>query len=84
MHPPPNRQRRSLPLEAAMDRRSREVSRAMEWVVPMGVCCAEAQADGVPCLALGDDCLECERADPVRQVLLRLATAQAALPRPIH
>jgi hypothetical protein len=67
-----------------MDRRSREISRAMEWVIPLGVCCAEAQADGVPCRELGGDCLACDRADPVRQVLLRLAMAQAALPGPIH
>jgi hypothetical protein len=62
-----------------MDRRSREISRAMEWVLPLGVCCAEAQADGVPCWELGGDCLECNRADPVRKVLLRLASLQPAL-----
>jgi hypothetical protein len=58
-----------------MDRKSREISRALEWVVPMGVCCAEAQADGVPCWELGRDCLECEHGDPVRKALLRLARA---------
>jgi len=67
-----------------MDRRSREISRALEWVVPLGVCCAEAQADGVPCWELGTDCLRCELADPVRQLLLRLASAPTALPRPLH
>jgi hypothetical protein len=66
-----------------MDRRSRDVNRAMEWVVPLGVCCAEAQADGVPCWELGADCLQCDMADPVRQILLRIA-AQLALPRPVH
>jgi hypothetical protein len=67
-----------------MDRRSREISRASEWLLPLGVCCAESQADGVPCGELDADCLHCDRADPVRQVLLRLAAAQAALPRPVH
>ena len=28
----------------------------------LGVLCAEAQADGVPCFELGRDCSECERA----------------------
>jgi hypothetical protein len=67
-----------------MDRRSREIQRAMEWVLPLGVCCAEAQADGLPCAELDGDCLHCEHADPVRQVVLRMATALTALPRPVH
>ncbi len=67
-----------------MERRSKEISRALEWVIPLGVCCAEAQADGVPCWELQVDCLECDRADPVRQALLRMATAQLALPGPVH
>lgn len=50
-----------------------EVRRAMEWLLPLGVCCAEAQADGVPCDAIGHDCLECDRAEPVRRLLLKLA-----------
>lgn len=50
-----------------------EVRRAMEWLLPLGVCCAEAQADGVPCHELGRDCLECARAEPVRRLLLKLA-----------
>lgn len=70
--------------EATMERRSREISRAMEWVIPLGVCCAEAQADGVPCWELGAECLECDRADPVRQLMLRLASAPVALPRTLH
>lgn len=28
----------------------------------LGTCCAEAQADGVPCTILGRDCAICERA----------------------
>lgn len=28
----------------------------------LGTCCAEAQADGVPCTILGRDCEICERA----------------------
>jgi hypothetical protein len=67
-----------------MDRRSKEISQAVEWVLPLGVCCAESQADGVPCSEQNGDCLQCERADPVRQVLLRLAAAQAARPMPTH
>ena len=30
----------------------------------LGTLCAEAQADGVPCIALGIDCAVCERAHP--------------------
>jgi hypothetical protein len=67
-----------------MDRRSRELNRALEWVVPLGVCCAGAQADGIPCAELNGDCLHCAQADPVRQVVLRMAAAQAALPQTIH
>lgn len=51
-----------------------DIRHACEWILPLGVCCAEAQADGVPCQELGRDCLECERAEPVRRLLLRLAT----------
>ena len=29
-----------------------------------GALCAEAQADGVPCVALGIDCAVCEKAHP--------------------
>ncbi|MFW5947333.1 MAG: hypothetical protein ACOCUW_02465 [Gemmatimonadota bacterium] len=50
-----------------------EIRRAMEWLLPLGVCCAEAQADGVPCDELGNDCLECPHAEPVRRLLLRIA-----------
>jgi hypothetical protein len=50
-----------------------ELDRALEWVLPLGVCCAEAQADGVPCAEIGRDCLACERAEPVRKLLLRMA-----------
>ncbi len=50
-----------------------EVRKAMEWLLPLGVCCTEAQADGVPCTELGRDCLECERAESVRKLLLKLA-----------
>ena len=50
-----------------------EVRRAMEWLLPLGVCCAEAQADGVPCTELGRDCLECESAEPFRRLLLKIA-----------
>ncbi len=51
-----------------------EVRRAMEWLLPLGVCCAEAQADGVPCTELGRDCLQCDRAEPIRKLLLQLAS----------
>ena len=51
-----------------------EIRQAMEWLLPLGVCCTEAQADGVPCTELGRDCLECERAEPVRRLLLKLAS----------
>lgn len=50
-----------------------EIQRACEWILPMNVCCAEAQADGVPCSEVSGDCLSCGRADPVRQLLLRMA-----------
>jgi hypothetical protein len=51
-----------------------EIQHAAEWLLPLGVCCAEAQADGVPCSELGRDCLECERAESVRKLLLRMVT----------
>ena len=54
-----------------------EVRRAMEWLLPLGVCCAEAQADGVPCPEPGRDCLTCEEAEPVRRLLLKLASQEA-------
>lgn len=54
-----------------------EVRSAMEWLLPLGVCCAEAQADGVPCAELGRDCLECPEAEPVRKLLLKLASREA-------
>ena len=50
-----------------------EIRAAMEALLPLGVCCAEAQADGVPCTELGRDCLECQHAEPVRKLLLELA-----------
>lgn len=50
-----------------------EIRQAMEWLLPLGVCCAEAQADGVPCPEPGRDCLLCEKAEPVRRLLLKLA-----------
>jgi hypothetical protein len=56
-----------------MDSRSRELNRALEWALPLGVCCAEAQADGIPCTAVAGECFTCERADPLRLVLLRMA-----------
>jgi hypothetical protein len=31
-------------------------------VLDLSACCAEAQADGVPCPSLGRSCDECERA----------------------
>jgi hypothetical protein len=61
-----------------------EIQHACEWILPLGVCCAEAQADGVPCQELGRDCLECGQGDPVRQLLLRLATRLAALENGPH
>ena len=45
--------------------------RTLEWIAwldhariqsGMGTCCAEAQADGVPCPILGRECEICERA----------------------
>lgn len=59
---------------------SAEVREAMEWLLPLGVCCAEAQADGVPCSEPGARCLECERAETVRRLLLRMAARLAADP----
>ncbi len=50
-----------------------EIQHACEWILPLGVCCAESQADGVPCQEVAGDCLTCQRADPVRQLLLRMA-----------
>lgn len=52
-----------------------DLDRALELTLPLGVCCAEAQADGIPCPEPGSDCLHCERADPARQLLLRLAAS---------
>ncbi len=57
--------------EAGLD--PADLDRALEWVLPLGVCCAEAQADGVPCAGIGGDCLVCDLADPIRQLLLRMA-----------
>lgn len=56
-----------------MDVTPLELELALEWALPMGVCCAEAQADGVPCTELGRDCLTCPRAQPTRKLLLRMA-----------
>jgi hypothetical protein len=64
-----------------MENRSQEINQAMEWVLPLGVCCAEAQADGIPCWEIGADCQECDRAQPVRQLLLRLASTPKGLPQ---
>ena len=58
-----------------------DVRVAMEWLLPLGVCCAEAQADGVPCDGLGRDCLECQHAEPVRKLLLKLAAETDGAPR---
>ena len=44
-------------------------------VLALGVCCAEAQADGVPCAEPGRDCLRCGRAMPARRLARRLAEA---------
>lgn len=60
-----------------MELSAEEIRRAMEWLLPVGVCCAEAQADGVPCTELGRDCLECEQAEPVRRLLQKLARQEA-------
>lgn len=54
-----------------------EIRQAIEWLTPMGVGCTEAQADGVPCTELDRDCTTCQRAEPVRRLLLKLAAAQA-------
>ena len=49
-----------------------EVRRAMAGL-SRPILLTEAQADGVPCTELGGDCLQCDRAEPVRKLLLRLA-----------
>jgi hypothetical protein len=64
-----------------MEDRTRQINRALEWVVPLGVCCSEAQADGVPCFELGKECLECDRADPVKQALVRMASTSVPKPK---
>lgn len=46
-----------------------------ERVLALGVCCAEAQADGVPCAEPGRDCLRCGRAIPARRLARRLLEA---------
>lgn len=51
-----------------------------ERVQTLGVCCAESQADGVPCAELGRDCLRCGRAIPARRLALRLAEATRESP----
>jgi hypothetical protein len=51
-----------------------EIQLAAEWLLPLGVCCAEAQADGVPCDEPAADCLECERGETIRRLLLRMVT----------
>ncbi len=61
-----------------MDVTPHQLEQALEWILPLGVCCAEAQADGVPCPELGRDCLACERAQPARRLLLRLASEPTA------
>ena len=58
-----------------------EIRRAMEWLLPLGVCCTEAQADGVPCSELGRDCLECEHGESLRKLLLKLASEAPAAER---
>ena len=52
---------------------------AVRALAGLGVCCPEAQADGVPCARPRSDCLTCDRADPIRQDLLRQLAATAAL-----
>mgnify|MGYP006171937037 CR=1 FL=1 len=49
-----------------------------ERVLALGVCCAEAQADGVPCAEVARDCLRCGRALPPRRLALRLMEATRA------
>ena len=61
-----------------------EIQHACEWLLPLGVCCAEAQADGVPCHELGRDCLECDHAEPIRKLLLRVVVAVPARPDTVH
>ncbi|HUG41670.1 MAG TPA: hypothetical protein VMM12_14370 [Longimicrobiales bacterium] len=46
-----------------------------ERVLALGVCCAEAQADGVPCADPWRNCLRCGRALPARRLALRLTEA---------
>lgn len=43
----------------------------------LSACCPEAQADGVPCTALGRNCQECERA-------VGPAVAENALESPVE
>lgn len=57
---------------------SADIQRAMEWLLPLGVCCAEAQADGVPCGDAHGDCLDCARAEAVRRLLLLMAMEDAS------
>ena len=61
-----------------------QVQEAMEWLLPLGVCCAEAQADGVPCECVNGNCLECEHADTVRRLLLRMALQMGSTFRKVH
>ena len=44
------------------DRRAHVRRRGTHSEIALGVLCAEAQADGVPCWELGRDCETCERA----------------------
>lgn len=61
-----------------------QVQEAMEWLLPLGACCAEAQADGVPCQGPAGNCLECERAETVRRLLLRMALHMPSAFRDVH
>ena len=67
------------------------IERTVEWLAwldhvriesGMGTCCAEAQADGVPCPILGRDCEICDRAVAharMHEVAIRPNTAALAL-----
>jgi hypothetical protein len=68
--------------EDDVERVESELARALEWMLPLGVCCAEAQADGVPCGEPGGDCLRCDRADPLRRLLLEAAIRPRAVSPP--
>jgi hypothetical protein len=53
---------RGVAMQASEEELFREWVESWEQETGQGIPCREAQADGAPCLELGRDCVECEKA----------------------